>query len=95
MIWIRGNWLGLGMFVVSGIIALIGGFFLKLGDAVTMISVGVFLTILDLAFRFILNKEGNKLFGKETGGYFFFVPIWILGIIVVLINILNASGVLK
>jgi hypothetical protein len=95
MIWIRGNWLGLGMFVASGIIALIGGFFLKLSDVITMISVGIFLTVLDLAFRLIINKQENKLFGKETGGFFFFVPVWILGIIVVIINIVNASGVMK
>lgn len=95
MIWIRGNWLGLGMFVVSGIVALLGGLFLKLSDAITMISVGISLIIMDLAFRLLINKKENRFFGKETGGFFFFVPVWILGMIVVIINIVNASGVMK
>jgi hypothetical protein len=59
MIWIRGNWLGLGMFIASGIVALIGGFFLKLGDVITMISVGITLSVMDLIFRFFISSSAK------------------------------------
>ena len=95
MITVRGNWLGIGMFVMGGIIAGIAGFILKLGDFVTMVSVGIFLILADLGFRFFINKKSNKLFGKETGGYFFFIPVWVLGIVVVIINVVKASGAFK
>lgn len=95
MIWIRGNWLGLIMFAASGIVALIGGFFLKLGDAKTMTAVGAALVIMDLAFRIFASREGNRFFGKNTGGYFFFIPVWLLGLLVFGGNLLRVVGVIK
>lgn len=95
MIWIRGNWLGLIMFVASGLVALICGYFLKLGDAKTMTAVGAALVVMDLAFRLIMAREGNRFFGKNTGGYFLFIPVWLLGLLVFGGNLLRVFGVIK
>lgn len=95
MIWSRGNWLGLIMFVASAPVALIAGYVLKLGDAKTMAAVGVSLIAMDLAFRLFMAREGNRFFGKETGGYFFFVPVWVLGLVVFGGNLLRVFGVIK
>ncbi len=95
MISVRGNWLGLGMFAIGGIVAGIGGFFLKLGDVKTMVAVGAVLVILDLAFRLTAIKKPNWLFGKQTGGFFFFVPVWLLGVFVIALNVLIGLGYIK
>ncbi len=95
MLIVRGNWLGLGMFVVGGIVAGIGGFLLKLGDTKTMIAVGVVILLLDLGFRLSAIGQANWLFAKKTGGFFFFVPVWILGAFVIVLNVLIGLGYVK
>ncbi len=95
MISVRGNWLGLGMFAVGGIVAGIGGFFLKLGDVITMVTVGAVLVILDLAFRLTAIGKPNWIFGKQTGGFVLFVPVWVLGIFVIALNVLIGLGYIK
>ncbi len=93
---IRGNWLGLGMFVVvGGLVALIGGFILKLGDVKTMITVGAALAVADLAIRIVNRTVPGWIFSREAGGYFFFIPIWILGLLVVVLKSLIGAGVIK
>lgn len=92
---IRGNALGVAMFVAGGVIAGIGGFVFKLGDAPTMIMVGIALILMDLIIRLRVRSQPGWLMSKQLGGYFFFVPVWILGIFVVVINVLNGSGLLS
>ena len=92
---IRGNPLGVAMFVAGGVIAGIGGFVFKLGDAPTMIMVGIALILMDLIIRLRVRSQPGWLMSKQLGGYFFFVPVWILGIFVVVINVLNGSGLLS
>lgn len=86
---IQGNLIGFGMFIACGVIALIG-FLLKLPNAPVMITIGVALILIDLILR--ATKRNNKgwLTGKAFGGYLFFAPVWIFGIIVIAINIINA-----
>jgi hypothetical protein len=86
---IQGNLLGFAMFVLCGVIALIGSFVLKLPNAPVMITIGATLILMDLIFRLKnLSKQG-WLTKKELGGYLYFAPVWIFGIIVIVINIIN------
>lgn len=86
---IRGNMLGIALFVLAAIPALILGFVLKLSDAATMIGVGLFLLVVDLLIRAASRSKKGWLFQRELGGYLFFVPVWVLGIIVVVINLVG------
>ena len=95
MLHIRGNALGIAMFVIGGVIAGVGGFILKLGDAPIMIMVGVALLLMDLIIRWQVRNQAGWLMSKQLGGYFFFVPVWILGILVIIINILNGLSLLS
>ncbi|MBK7705102.1 MAG: hypothetical protein IPN69_09630 [Acidobacteria bacterium] len=93
---VRGNWLGLAMFVVvGGAVALVGGFVFKLSDVKTMIAVGAALVLVDFGFRFACRAQGKWVFGRDAGGYFVFLPVWILGAIVILLNSLIGAGVIK
>lgn len=94
MLHIRGNALGLAMFVVGGVIAGIGGFVFKLGDAPIMIMVGVALFIMDLIIRLRVRNQTGWLMSKQLGGYFFFIPVWLLGILVILLNIANGLNLI-
>lgn len=83
------------MFLASAPIALIFSFAFRFGDAITMIAVGISLVVIDLAFRFLINTGEPRIFGKTTGGYFLFVPVWLLGILVIVLNMINSTGVFK
>ncbi|MCW1970061.1 MAG: hypothetical protein KIH69_018270 [Anaerolineae bacterium] len=86
---IRGNMLGIALFVLAAIPALILGFVFKLSDAASMIGVGLFLLVADLLIRAASRSKKGWLFQRELGGYLFFVPVWVLGIIVVIINVVS------
>ncbi len=83
------------MFIIGGVIAGVGGFIFKLGDAPIMIMVGVALFLMDMIIRLRVRNQAGWLMSKSLGGYFFFIPVWILGILVIILNILNGSGVLS
>ncbi|WP_339375568.1 hypothetical protein [Pseudanabaena sp. UWO311] len=87
---IRGNILGLLMFVAVSPIALIGGFLLKLADPITMCCVGVALVAIDLLVRFRSRPSKGWLTQREFGGTLFFLPVWAFGIVVVCLNIAKA-----
>ncbi|MBN8583168.1 MAG: hypothetical protein J0L96_21065 [Anaerolineae bacterium] len=95
MIHARGNVLGIIMFIVGGVIAGVGGFVFKLGDATVMIMVGTALFLMDLIIRLRVRNQKGWLMSKLLGGYFFFVPVWILGVIVIVVNTLNGLGILS
>ena len=86
---IQGNKLGLLMFVVCGLVVIAGGFVLKLPDVVTMVGVGLALTLMDLVIRVRSRATPNWLMSKSVGGYLYFVPAWIGGIVVIAINIIS------
>ncbi|WP_201324337.1 hypothetical protein [Pseudanabaena sp. lw0831] len=87
---IRGNILGLIMFVAVSPIALIGSFLLKLADPITMSCVGVALVAIDLLVRLRSRPSNGWLTQREFGGTLFFLPVWAFGIVVVVINVANA-----
>mgnify|MGYP000942245792 CR=1 FL=1 len=90
MLPIRGNALGLAMLVVTGAIAAVGGLVLQLGDALVMIAVGGALIVMDLAVRWRVRPAPGWLMQSHAGGYLFFVPVWVAGGVVILINVINA-----
>ncbi|HAX70916.1 MAG TPA: hypothetical protein DCY14_14985 [Anaerolineae bacterium] len=91
----RGNVLGVIMFVIGGVIAGIGGLVFKLGDAPIMIMVGVALFLMDMVIRLRVRTQPGWLMSKQMGGYFFFIPVWLLGLFVIAINIINGLGLLS
>ncbi len=48
---IQGNMFGLLMFVTCGLVAIAGGFILKLPEIVTMIGIGSALMLMDMDWR--------------------------------------------
>lgn len=86
---IQGNLIGLGMFVIAAIVIALGYFVFKLPDAAVMIGGGLALIVVDLSLRLMKKNEKGWLMGKNFGGYLFFAPVWIFGIIVIVINIIN------
>ena len=91
----RGNVLGVIMFVIGGVIAGIGGLVFKLGDAPIMIMVGVALFLMDMVIRLRVRTRPGWLMSKQLGGYFFFIPVWLLGLLVIALNIINGLGLLS
>lgn len=91
----RGNVLGVIMFVIGGVIAGIGGLVFKLGDAPIMIMVGVALFLMDMVIRLRVRTQPGWLMSKQLGGYFFFIPVWLLGLLVIALNIINGLGLLS
>jgi hypothetical protein len=86
---IRGNALGLAMIVATGAIAGIGGLALKLPDAVVMGAVGAALIAMDLLIRLRFRPAAGWLTQRQFGGYLFFIPVWVVGIVIILANIVN------
>lgn len=95
MMALRGNWLGLWMFVFGALVAVVAGFVLKLPDQITMTSVGVSLFVADVGFRAFVGGEGNRAFGRKSGGFFFFLPVWLLGLVVAAANAMIHFKVIK
>ncbi len=92
---VRGNLLGVGMLAVGAVVAAVGGFVLKFGDHTTMIAVGLTIFVLDAVVRLSGRDRPGWLFGAERGGFFFFVPIWLVGVLVVAGNALIGAGVIR
>jgi hypothetical protein len=83
---IRGNLLGLLMFVAVSPIALIGSYLLKLADPITMSCVGIGLVAIDLLLRLRSRSSKGWLTQREFGGTLFFLPVWAFGTVVFCIN---------
>ena len=87
---IRGNGLGLAMVVATGVVAGLGSLVFRLGDALVMGAVGVALIAMDLLIRLRARPAHGWLTRSEHGGYLFFVPVWVVGVVMVGVNIMNA-----
>lgn len=83
----RGNLLGAGLFVLAAISIVITKFVLKLPDPTVMIIAGVILLISDIAIRFQNKSVTGWPYRREFGGFFFFLPAWMLGLVVIIANI--------
>jgi hypothetical protein len=87
---VSGNVLGLAMFVTCGLIAAAGGLLLRLSNPIIMMSIGLALIVMDVLIR--LKRRGDRrwLLRNTTGGTLFAIPVWIVGILVILLNIVNS-----
>lgn len=83
------------MVVLSAIIMAFPWYLLKLPDVVVMSGVGVVLIVADMIVRVLNRSKERWLFSAQTGGYLFFIPVWIFGIAVIIINLINAFVVTK
>ncbi len=88
LIHFKGNLLGFAMFIVAALVAG-AGLVLKLPDAPVMIAVGIALIFMDMIIRLQSRPNQGWLTAKAQGGYLFFIPVWALGIVVIVINIIN------
>ncbi|HUN09054.1 MAG TPA: hypothetical protein PLQ56_20780 [Aggregatilineales bacterium] len=87
---VSGNALGLAMFITCGLIAAAGGFLLRLSNPIVMMSIGLALIVMDLLVR--LKRRGARrwLLRDTTGGTLFAIPVWIVGVLVILLNLVNS-----
>ena len=89
---IQGNKLGLLMFVICGLVA-IASLILKLPDAVGMMSLGSALFLMDIIVRLRSRSDSSWLTSKDLGGYLYFIPAWVGGLVIIAINLI--SGVAR
>ena len=87
---INGNLVGLAMVVFSALIVAFPGYLFKLPNPAVMIGIGVVLITVDLTLRAAKRPDAKWLMSPRTGGYLFFIPVWIFGIAVVIVNVINA-----
>jgi len=87
---VHGNALGILMFMVCALPALVGGLFLRLPDPIVMGFVGIALVAMDMVVRIRNRKQTGWVMKKDLGGYLYFIPVWIFGIFVIILNIINA-----
>lgn len=86
---IQGNILGLTMFVTCGLVA-IASILLKIPDAVGLMGLGLALFLMDMIVRVRSRTLPNWLMSKEIGGYLYFIPAWIGGLVIIAINLISA-----
>lgn len=77
------------MFIVAAVVVALGFFVLRLPDPIVMMAAGATLVVVDLAMRLAKMKESGWLMSNKFGGYLYFAPVWIFGVIVVVINVVN------
>jgi len=87
---INGNLVGMGMIVLSALLIALPGYLLNLPNSLVMIGVGLLLVAADVVIRFFDRSKEKWLMSSQAGGYFFFIPVWIFGTAVVVINLINA-----
>ena len=92
---VNGNLIGFAMLILSALIFALPGYLLKFPNAPVMIGVGIVLIAADLVMRLTNRSKERWLMGDRTGGYLFFIPVWIFGIAMIVINVVNALFVRK
>jgi hypothetical protein len=78
------------LIVASALVAGVGSLLLRLGDALVMGSVGVAMILMDLGVRLLWRRESGWLTKKHLGGFLYIVPVWVVGIVVIGVNVLNS-----
>ncbi len=86
---LQGNLLGLLMFVFAAMFVAVGAFVLKQPDWIVMITAGGVLTITDLIFRVLQRRPSGWLMAKNLGGYLYFIPVWVFGLVVAAVNLIS------
>ena len=83
------------MCILAAIVIAVGYFALKLPDSLVMIAGGAVLILVDAALRLRKKENQGWFWRKEFGGYLFFAPVWIFGLIVVIVNAVNHFALKK
>lgn len=91
---VNGNALGIFMFMLCGLVAGVGGGILRLSNPVVMFGVGLALLLMDGITRWKQRTQRGWLWREKLGGSLFWLPVWILGILVMLLNVLIGIGVM-
>lgn len=77
------------MIAISSAVVVAGSLLLKLPDATVMIGVGAALILMDGVFRVRARPAHGWLTQTGLGGYFFFVPVWAVGAVVIAANLIS------
>lgn len=79
------NMPGIAMFVLGGVVAAIA-LLLKIPDAYAMLTIGAVLIVADLIWRARSFGARGWLTGRAFGGSLSVLPIWGVGVAVIVIN---------
>lgn len=83
---IRGNGWGIAMVVVGGVLGGMGSYFLKLKDSQALIILGAAWVLMDMIVRLRSRYQPRWLLNRQAGGFIWHIPVWIFGLIILLIN---------
>lgn len=83
------------MVVLSALLVTLPGTLLNLPNAGVVIGVGVLLIAADVVLRLMNRGEVKWLTGDRTGGYLFFIPVWIFGVVMIILNLINVFIIKK
>ena len=83
---IRGNGWGIAMTVTGGVVGGMSSYFLKFTDPQALMILGAVWIILDGGLRVSRRGQPRRLFSRQAGGWLWYVPIWVLGVAIMLIS---------
>ncbi len=90
MAFLIGNWTGAIMFAIAfGIAVGLGHLVGLTAEGPMMIMAGPPCLGMDLAYR--ARYGGKRLFHPECGGSLFFLPVWVLGIVWMVLGSVDAE----
>lgn len=78
---IHGNGWGIGLALIGGLAGGMSSYFLKLADPQALLVVGAVWTVLDGLLRVLRRRLPGALFDRQIGGVVWFLPVWALGIV--------------
>lgn len=83
---LRGNGWGIGLALTGGLIGGLCSYFLKLSDPHALMIVGGVWVALDLLLRLSRRQGPRALLERQTGGLIWSIPVWVLGLVMLLIS---------
>ncbi len=88
MIRFRFNPAGLVMLAATIVVVALGSGVFKLQDQLVMMLVGAMLILSDIGLRLRQRGQPGWLKRPEAGGHLFSVPVWIVGAVLFVINLI-------
>ncbi len=83
---IRGNGWGIAMTVTGGLVGGMSSYFLKLTDPQALMLLGAAWILFDGGLRVSRRRHTRWLFSRQTGGWLWYVPVWVIGLVILLIS---------
>lgn len=84
------RWNGWG-FIIVGVGGLLGGmssYFLRLQDPQALLILGTAWIVMDVIVRLRSRYHPRWLLNRLAGGHIWYAPMWVLGLVIVLVNAL-------